>query len=468
MPGVAGGWAWVWAAWLTWLVWGTATASELRFPPPDFESGYTMPVTAYPAARAQGLEWWDVGVLLGALAVASVLVYRNRSRSGLVGLSVFSLLYFGFYREGCVCAIGSVQNVALAALGSGYALPVGVGVFFAAPLLVALFLGRTFCAAVCPHGALQDLVLVRPVKVPRWLESGLGVLPFLYLGAGVTFAATGAAFLICRFDPFVPIFRMTGSLGMLLTGGVLLALGMFVGRPYCRFLCPYGALLKVASALSRWRVRITPDVCTQCRLCPDSCPFGIIREPDAGLARPKEVMTARRRIVLALGVFPLLLGLGAGAGWMFGGAAARMHPTVALVEDYGRASERGMPANPTLAERLALGRAERQSKDLLPRAEELRGRFRRAGLWFGVWCGVVIGVKWISLGMVRRRDEFQPDRTACFACARCFASCPQERIRRGWAPTPESVVPHPALGSAHPVPAAKSGGCGCGTSGGEA
>ncbi|MBL9127980.1 MAG: 4Fe-4S binding protein [Verrucomicrobiales bacterium] len=442
-------------------------AAELRFPPPDFESGYAMPETTYPAARAQGWEWFDAIVLLGVLATASFLVYGKRSRSGVAGLSAFSLLYFGFYREGCVCAIGSVQNVALATFGSGYALPVAVGVFFAAPLVAALFLGRTFCAAVCPHGALQDWVLIRPVKVPRWLESGLGVLPFVYLGAGVTFAATGAAFVICRFDPFVPIFRMSGSTGMLLTGGALLALGMFVGRPYCRFLCPYGALLKVAAALSKWRVRITPDVCTQCRLCPDSCPFGIIREPDPGLSRPKEVASARRRIVVALVVFPVLAAAGAAAGWVFGGTAARLHPTVALVEDYGRSLERGLPPNPTLAEKLALQRAERQSKELLPRAEDLRGRFRDAGLWFGVWCGLVIGVKWISLGMARRRDEFQPDRTACFACARCFASCPQERIRRGWLPTPEAVVPHPVLGTVHPVPAAKSGGCGCGAPGGE-
>jgi polyferredoxin len=440
-------------------------AAELRFPPPDFESGYSMPATQYPSARSQGMEWFDIAVLLATLGTATALVYAKRSRTGLAWLSGFSLLYFGFYREGCVCAIGSVQNVALTVFGSGYALPVGVGVFFAAPLLVALFAGRTFCAAVCPHGALQDLLLVRPVKVPRWLESGLGVLPFIYLGAGVTFAATGAAFLICRFDPFVGIFRLSGSLGMLLTGGAFLVLSLFVGRPYCRFLCPYGALLKVASALSRWRVRVTPDVCTQCRLCPSSCPFGIIREPDPGLLRPKEVSTARRGILVALAALPMLVLAGGGVGWVFGGAAARLHPTVALVEDYGDSLARGVPAEPTLPDRLALDRAERQSKDLLPRAEELRGKFRLAGLWFGVWCGLVVSMKWISLGMVRRRDEFQPDRTACFACARCFSSCPQERIRLGWLPAPDAVVTHPAMAGVHPVPSAKSGGCGCGTGG---
>lgn len=454
------GWVWAWLAWMP----GVPGAEELRFPPPDFESGYSMPLTQYPAARPQGLEYLDVLVLIVSLALSAWMVHRTRSRRGVAALSVFSLLYFGFYREGCVCAIGSVQNVALAAFGSGYALPVGVAVFFAAPLLVALFYGRTFCAAVCPHGALQDLVLVRPLTVPRWLESGLGILPFLYLGAGITFAATGAAFVICRYDPFVPLFRLSGSTGMLLFGGALLAAGMFVGRPYCRFLCPYGALLRVASALSRLRVRITPDVCTQCRLCTESCPYGVIREPDDGLVRPAEVALARRRIVVALALLPLLAMAGAWVGRVGANAAARLHPAVDLAETYAARLSPEAVAQLANPQRLALTRAEKQARQLVPRAADLRQRFRTAGLWFGVWSGLVIGIKLISLGMVRKRGDYEPDRTGCYACARCFASCPQERIRLGLASgapaTPALAASAAAAGAGSPA-----GGCGGGCGG---
>jgi polyferredoxin len=90
-------------------------------------------------------------------------------------------------------------------------------------------------------------------------------MPYIYLGAGVLFAATGSAFIICEYDPFVPIFRMNGRTLMVLAGVTLLLLGVFVGRPYCRFLCPYGALLKLGGIVAKWRVRVTPDYCTQCR-----------------------------------------------------------------------------------------------------------------------------------------------------------------------------------------------------------
>ena len=39
---------------------------------------------------------------------------------------------------------------------------------------------------------------------------------------------------------------------MLTAGGILLVSGVFIARPYCRFLCPYGILLRWASLFSRW------------------------------------------------------------------------------------------------------------------------------------------------------------------------------------------------------------------------
>src|SRR5579862_664329 len=103
---------------LSFRVWG-----EQRFPPPDFESGYKLPVTRTPLPRSLSLEYLDVVVLVIALGLASYLVLKQRSRKGVFALSLFSLAYFGFYRKGCICAIGSVQNVALSLVPSGYALP---------------------------------------------------------------------------------------------------------------------------------------------------------------------------------------------------------------------------------------------------------------------------------------------------------------------------------------------------------
>ena len=257
----------------------TGAWAAQRFPPPEFESDYHMPTMTEPGPRPAWQEAADVGVMFAALCVAAWLALRKRSRRGIAWLSVFSLAYFGFYRGGCVCPIGAIQDVTLAIWDSTYALPFTVALLFALPLLFALLFGRVFCGGVCPLGAIQDVVLIKPLPLPKWLEEGLRVLPFVYLGAAVLFAATDTMFIICRYDPFVSFFRLSGPLHLLILGGCFLFVSAFVGRPYCRFVCPYGALL---SLFSRWtwrRLSTTPDECVVCSLCEDACPFGAICTP---------------------------------------------------------------------------------------------------------------------------------------------------------------------------------------------
>jgi NosR/NirI family transcriptional regulator, nitrous oxide reductase regulator len=421
---------------------------EQRFPPPDFESGHKLPETTTPPARAVLLAYSDLAVLVAALGLATWLIYRKRSRKGLIALSVFSLIYFGFYRHGCICAIGSVQNVALALFDRSYAVPLVAVGFFVLPLAFALFGGRSFCAGVCPHGALQDLVLLKPVKLPVWLEQSLSILPFIYLGAGVLLAATGSMFLICQYDPFVPIFRLSGRTLMVVAGAGLLLLGVFVGRPYCRFLCPYGALLKVAATVARFRVRVTPDYCTQCRLCEASCPFGAMRQPTSAKPEVREVAAGRRRLALALLRAPLLI---AGLAWLgsrFSLPASNLHPTVALAERFLLQRDTPLKTGPLSPDDLALERARQTPEEIVTRAIDIRRRFVTGGWVFGGWVGLVIAAKLISVLLHRRRTDYEPDRGECFACARCFEYCPNELVRRGLMPASGLPQPRPDTAAA--------------------
>jgi NosR/NirI family nitrous oxide reductase transcriptional regulator len=236
-----------------------------RFPPPDFTS-HELPETPQPAPPSPLWETLDTIFLFAALLLATYFALVKRSRNAIFILTGISLFWLGFHRQGCVCPIGAIQDVAQALCDPTHAVPWSIIVFFTLPLVFALFFGRVFCAAVCPLGAIQEIAAIRAQKLPGWLEHILGLFPWIYLGLAVVYAATGTAYVICEYDPFVAFFRRTGATSMLIFGGALLAIGIFVGRPYCRFICPYGAILGLFSKLARWHVRIPPTECIRCRL----------------------------------------------------------------------------------------------------------------------------------------------------------------------------------------------------------
>jgi ferredoxin len=422
------------------MVQGLIVSAAQRFPPPEFENGYLIPTASTPAPRHLWLQYVDAGVFLAALGIAVWMIYRQRSRRGLFWLSLFSLAYFGFYRKGCICPIGSPQNVVYGLFNPDYSVPVTVLIFCFAPIVVALFAGRAFCAGVCPQGALQDLLLIKPVKVPAWLEQSLSVVPYIFLGAGLIYAGTGTGFVICRYDPFVPFFRLSGGTFILTVGAIFLLTGMFVGRAYCRFLCPYGGLLRLASLASKWRVRVTPDTCTQCRLCEQSCPFGAMREPTPATVDQNTLGAERRRLGWLIALLPVLVVAGAWGGSKFSPAAAQLHPTVALAERYVRQQKNPVEYGVMTPEALSLQRAAENPDAVLTAAAALRHRFDLACALFGGWIGLVIGVKLVSLSLRARRTDFEPDHGACFACARCFTACPNERVRLGWMPAAEQLT----------------------------
>lgn len=249
--------------------------------PEDIGVSYQLPVVQHVWPRS---VWWsvaDVILLTAALVVAALVAHRWRRRWMAVALTGASLAYFGFHRQGCVCAIGAIQNVTASLADPALAVPFVVVLFFLLPLVAALLVGRVFCGGVCPLGAIQDLVVLRPLQLPRAVDRWGGWFRYVYLAAAVWFAAQAEPardFVICRFDPFVGFFRLHGSVWLLTFGGALLLVGTVIGRPYCRFLCPYGGLLAIVARFAFKPVRITPDEELDCGLCAESCPFGAVRQ----------------------------------------------------------------------------------------------------------------------------------------------------------------------------------------------
>ncbi len=410
---------------LTFLIFSfVGMAQQQRFPKPEFGTGYSQPTPVTPEPRALALEYTDLIVLVIVLSIASWLAVRKRSRKGILWLSVFTLIYFGFYRNGCICSIGAIQNVALTLFDPGYAISIVTLLFFLIPLVFTLYFGRTFCAGACPLGAIQDLLIVKPLSLPVWLRKTLGIIPYLYLALAVLFAATGTDFIICRYDPFVGIFRMDAQFLMVVLGIAFLLMGMFVARPYCRFFCPYGVLLHWTSRFSKWHLSITPAACIQCKLCSDSCPFDAIDFPTDEKQSKNRTWGVNRFLVYAV-MIPLWIFIGGYVGSKAHTWISKANPTVYLAELLiSKPEVRNDPKNLDVQAFLSSGKS---FDTLVAEATVIRQKFNTGGMIVGGFIGLVIGMTILSQVVYRKKEDYQPHKGNCFSCGRCMSFCPVKK-----------------------------------------
>ena len=155
-------------------------------------------------------------------------------------------------------------------------------------LLVSLLVKRSFCSWLCPVGTVSEYlwklgrrIFRHTLMVLRWLDLGLRTLKYILLGFFVYIVFTMSVADLGDFiaSPFgivadvkmLNFFREIGTLGIavLIT---LVALSVVIQNFWCRYLCPYGALMGLVSALSPVKIRRDEQACIDCGKCSKACP----------------------------------------------------------------------------------------------------------------------------------------------------------------------------------------------------
>ena len=138
-------------------------------------------------------------------------------------------------------------------------------------LLMVWVSNKSICGWGCQLGLLQDLLHRAPLpkwKPPFWLSNSVRIVAFVALVAGLVLSGLDWIGLI---DPF-QLFSFNFTLGIaLFSAGVLIA-SLFIYRPWCRFLCPFGLLGWLVEQVSLFRPRINREACKECKLCVKACP----------------------------------------------------------------------------------------------------------------------------------------------------------------------------------------------------
>ena len=411
--------------------------AEARNPPPTFETDYVLPVIEPPIAVHSNTAETAVAIGLSVsvalyalfLLIAGLAVHRWRSRRLLFCLAICSVTILGFLLYGCPCPVGMFQNIVQSFVDPAITISWTVILLFVLPLLATLFWGRIFCSSVCPLGAVQELTAVKNLKVPDRVEHILGLFRYFWLGIGVFCVVVGFGYIVCQLDPFAAFFHRGSLYPILIFAFVVLGIGFFIGRPFCRFACPYGALLGICGSLAAKKVSITPGQCDQCRLCEHVCPYNAILPPTK---KPTLIEKYSGSVELAIAIIalPIIVYVFAQLGGAIAPRLATLNIDIRTAQLLYIEEENWVETSGTFPETRGLVQYGTPSDEVYQRALEAYRLFKPAGTWLGVWIGLVIGIKWISLLIRRRRDEYEVDPARCVACGRCFWYCPNQEGTR--------------------------------------
>lgn len=158
-------------------------------------------------------------------------------------------------------------------------------------IITSLLLKKSFCSWLCPIGtfsewiaAIGKKIVKRHFTLPTWLDIPLRGLKYLLLGFFLYIALSMPAqgiymFLMSPYGLIADVkmlgfFRNIGNI----TLGVIIGftvISLFVRHFWCRYLCPYGALLGLFSLLSPVKIRRDVNRCIDCGKCAKACPSTI-------------------------------------------------------------------------------------------------------------------------------------------------------------------------------------------------
>ncbi len=166
-------------------------------------------------------------------------------------------------------------------------------VLFLIICLTAVIAKKGFCSWVCPFGLLSEFfsrmhlqIFKNGLSLPLWIDTLLRSLKYIiavffiytiFLKMPLTSIEHFINSPYNRFADITMLKLFTNISGTTLTVILLLLLiSVFIRNAWCRYLCPYGALLGIISFISIGKIKRHPAYCTDCGKCEKKCP-GLIK-----------------------------------------------------------------------------------------------------------------------------------------------------------------------------------------------
>lgn len=155
--------------------------------------------------------------------------------------------------------------------------------------ILSMFWGRKFCGYICPLGTIQEAIFMlrskkyrRTKRVPYFYENKFNKLKYLILILNAILVITGVGYLYMKLCPVLAVSRILNIGWQGYSVLILIIIGSYyIERIWCRFLCPYAALLNVFQSIGalfhipRTKIYRCMESCIDCSICNNNCPMNI-------------------------------------------------------------------------------------------------------------------------------------------------------------------------------------------------
>lgn len=164
--------------------------------------------------------------------------------------------------------------------------PAGLTIFIAA-LLLSIIINKSFCSHICPVGTVSELIssIGKNFKIHKYLYYLLVSIKYLLLAffANIVLLKLNVKmienFLNTPYNKIADAkmmhFFLNPSLTTIYVMATLLVLTLLFNNFWCRFLCPYGALLGITATISPFKIVRNKEACIKCQKCTSVCPMSI-------------------------------------------------------------------------------------------------------------------------------------------------------------------------------------------------
>lgn len=152
---------------------------------------------------------------------------------------------------------------------------------------ISILFGPVFCGWVCPLGSIQEWFgnigkRIFRKKYNRFIkykyDKYLRFLRYFVLVWVIYITAKSGILIFQDLDPYYALFNFyTGEVAI---SGILLLIttligSLFIERPWCKYFCPYGALLGFTNKFRIFKIRRSSEKCISCNICNNVCPMNI-------------------------------------------------------------------------------------------------------------------------------------------------------------------------------------------------